>query len=217
MRTLELFAGTQSFSKAAARAGHETVTVDLLPLFKPTIVANILTWDYKIYPPGHFDIVWASPPCTEYSKAKTQGVRNLELADRLVRRAFEIIDYFQPTRWFLENVGTGLLIKRMDGIRPELQKYFVDYCCYGKSYRKRTVIWSNIPLEMKLCAGPGRCPSMTETRHNGSCGNDSKRYNAAGVGSVWEKDAMPDSLMDYIIQASTVADPQEDGSPTASD
>jgi hypothetical protein len=201
MRTLELFAGTQSFSKAAARLGYETVTVDLLSLFNPTIVANILTWDYKVYPSGYFDIIWASPPCTEYSKAKTRGVRDLELADSLVRRALEIIDYFHPSRWYLENVGTGLLVQRMEGIRPNLQKYFVDYCCYGKPYRKRTVIWSNSPLEMKLCAGAGHCPSMTGKKHNGSCGNGTKTYNAAGISSVWEKDAMPDALMDYIAAA----------------
>jgi site-specific DNA-cytosine methylase len=199
MRTLELFSGTQSFSKAAARVGHETVTVDLLPLFKPTIVADILEWDYKIYPPGHFDIVWASPPCTEYSKAKTKGVRNLELADKLVRRAFEIIDYFAAPVWFLENVGTGLLVQRMESIRPNLSKYFVDYCAYGKPYRKRTVIWSNITLTLNLCGGAGVCPQMICRKHRGSCGNNSKTYNAAGITSVWAKDAMPDTLMDYIV------------------
>jgi hypothetical protein len=201
MRTLELFSGTQSFSKAAIRKGHDTVTVDMLPLFKPTVVTDILKWNYKVYPPGHFDVIWASPPCTEYSKAKTRGIRDLTLADSLVKKAFEIIDYFQPQKWFVENVGTGLLVKRMEDIRPGLQKYFVDYCAYGKPYRKRTVIWSNTALEMKLCSGPGHCPSMTDNKHNGSCGNGTKRYNSTGVSSVWEKDAMPDSLMDYIVAA----------------
>ena len=67
--TLELFAGTQSFSKGVKRWNSDdtTVTVDILKKFQPTHQANILPWDYTIYPPGHFDIIWCSPPCTEYS------------------------------------------------------------------------------------------------------------------------------------------------------
>jgi site-specific DNA-cytosine methylase len=67
MNTLELFSGTQSFSKRVPNP----VSVDLLPKFKPTHIADMMTWDYKQYPTGYFEIVWASPPCTQYSKART--------------------------------------------------------------------------------------------------------------------------------------------------
>lgn len=198
MRTLELFAGTQSFSKGVARAGGEAITVDILPKFKPTHVADILTWDYTQYPPNHFNIVWCSPPCTEYSKAKTRGVRDLHLADSLVRRCFEILDYYMPKAWIVENVGTGLLVKRMDDIRPNLPSYLVDYCAYGKPYRKRTILWSNIPLDLKLCSKK-HCPQMIGNKHIGSVDNGTSRYNSVGISSVWEKDAIPDSLIDDIL------------------
>lgn len=201
-RTLELFSGTQSFSKAAS--GYDTTTVDLLPLFEPSIVADILTWEYTIFPPGHFDIIWASPPCTDYSKAKTHGVRNLALADSLVKKTLEIIDYFKPRAWFIENVGTGLLVKRMPTIRQGLKLYYVDYCAYGKPYRKRTAIWSNIELELKLCPGKDACPQMTGAKHNGSCGNGTVKYNSAGISSVWEKNNIPTTLMSYIVGAAAV-------------
>lgn len=203
MRTLELFAGTQSFSKAVMRNSpeHEVITLDILPKFSPTITADILEWDYTTFPSGYFDVIWCSPPCTDYSKAKTWGKRNLELADRLVRRCFEIIDFFAPRVWIIENVGTGLLVKRMESIRSGLASSFVDYCPYGKPYRKRTILWSNISLPLlKKCPGKGKCNQMNEGKHIGSCGNGSKMYNSIGISSVWDKDAIPDTLCDYIVE-----------------
>ena len=199
MRTLEIFAGTQSFSKGIKRHNNnnETITVDILNKFNPTIQTDILDWDYKSYPSGYFDIIWASPPCTEYSIAKTVGIRNLELADKLVHKCFEIIDYFKPKHWILENVGTGLLVKRMETIRPNLDSYLVDYCAYGKPYRKRTILWSNIKLDLKLCSGKGICPSMNGSKHRGSVGNGRSEIR---ISSIWDKDAIPEALIDSIIE-----------------
>ena len=43
------------------------------------IKCDIMDWDYKVFLPGASDEVWASPPCTEYSRAKTVGVRKIEV------------------------------------------------------------------------------------------------------------------------------------------
>ena len=59
-------------------------------------MAYVFLFDYIVFPRGHFDVVWASPPCTEYSCAKTVGIRDLAGADRIVERALEIINYFNP-------------------------------------------------------------------------------------------------------------------------
>ena len=59
---LELFSGTGSFGKVAKSLGYNVISLDLL--LSADIQEDILTWDYKIYKPNHFDIVWASPPCT---------------------------------------------------------------------------------------------------------------------------------------------------------
>jgi hypothetical protein len=200
MRCLELFAGTQSFSKAVRRAGHKSVTVDILDKFKPNIVTDILTWNYKIYKPGSFDMIWASPPCTEYSKAKTRGVRNLDLADSLVRKSLEIIDYFKPKHWIIENVGTGLLVDRMECIRPFMPRIFTDYCPYGADYRKRTVFWTNLPLKLKVCGGAGKCPGMEGEKHKLSIGNGTPQYAGERHLTVWEKDAIPQKLVDEIVR-----------------
>jgi hypothetical protein len=206
MRVLELFAGTQSFTKTVERLypDAECVTVDILPKFNPTYLANLATWNYKVLgDPGHFDIIWCSPPCTEYSKAKTRGPRDLEAADQLVRRCAEIIQYFQPRAWIIENVGTGLLPGRMPTLWPEAgTPGYADYCAYGAPYRKRTVFWSNADLSgLRLCGGAGVCESMVENRHRGSVGNARIRYNAAGINSVWQKNAIPPLLCEALLAA----------------
>jgi site-specific DNA-cytosine methylase len=151
-RLLELFSGTKSVSKAIGSRYHEIISVDILEKFEPSVVADILRWDYKIYPPGYFDTIWASPPCTEYSKMKYLSMkpRNLDLADSIVKRTLEIIDYFRPNRWYIENPQTGLLKDRpfMMGI-PFTD---VDYCMYSDwGYKKKTRIWTAVDYEGKLC------------------------------------------------------------------
>ena len=63
--------------------------------------------DYALFPPGHFDMVWASPVCTEYSRALTMRPRRLEEGDALVLRALEIMEHFDPLMWVIENPATG--------------------------------------------------------------------------------------------------------------
>jgi hypothetical protein len=145
------------------------VSLDILKKFHPDICASILDWDFKVYPPGYFHTVWASPPCTEYSHAKRVGVRKLAQANAIVKRTLEILEYFEPDVWFLENPQTGLLKDQemMWGL-PYLD---VDYCQYGMSYRKRTRIWTNVELAGRLCPGAGHCSKMNGGRHLMSCGN----------------------------------------------
>ena len=62
----------------------------------------------KIYPVGYFDVIWSSPPCTEYSKAKTTGIRKIEYANSIVLKTIEIINYLNPKSFIIENPRTGL-------------------------------------------------------------------------------------------------------------
>ena len=200
----ELFSGTKSFSKAALRAvpAARTVTVDMRASQKPTHCVNILTWDYRaVLVPGEFDVLWASPPCTEYSAAKTVGERNLRAADACVLRTFEIIDYLKPRVWFIENPDTGLLPERMRSLRPRAASAIVDYCQYGYSYRKRTRIWSNLAaLEygLKLCPGRAECHAMQGmSSHSGTFGGPPTRDNIRT--SLSQKNSIPDELMDWLF------------------
>jgi len=172
MRLLELFAGTKSVSKAIGNGFTEVISLDIEPTFNPTITTDILTWDYTIYPPGHFHTIWASPPCQDFSclnNARPEKHLNTANAEALVKRAIEIITYFNPERFFIENPQTGSLKDKefMLGI-PYID---MDYCRFGFPYRKRTRFWTCVEGTHKLCLGQGGCPGMDGSRHRNAIGN----------------------------------------------
>ena len=174
MKLLELFSGTGSVRKAVGHLFDEIVSIDILQKFEPTEVTDILKWDYKKYPPGYFQAVWASPPCTEYSKLKyiSGAPRNLVLADSIVKRTLEILEYFNPEKWFIENPQTGLLKDRefMWGL-PYVD---VDYCMYSDwGYKKKTRIWTNIEYRDMLCL-KGLCKNMIGRFHKVSFGGQGR-------------------------------------------
>ena len=151
-RALFLCSGTGSVGEPFRRNGWEVVDVDWNGKYGAEVQCDILKWDYKAaFPQGHRDAIWCSPDCTQYSRARTTArkPRDLEGADKLVAKCREIIDYFQPSVWFIENPGTGLLKTRT--VVAGLPYVRVDYCMYGAPYRKRTRIWTNAQWTPRLC------------------------------------------------------------------
>ena len=160
MKLLELFSGTKSVGKVVEILGYEVISLDLK---NADINCDILNWDYTVYEPNTFDVIWASPPCTEYSKAKTVGVRRLEHANKIVNRTIEIINYLNPKYYIIENPQTGLL--KNQSFMDSLPYVDIDYCKYGMPYRKRTRLWNNVFqwLPKPLCKKD--CGSMNGNKH----------------------------------------------------
>ena len=152
MKLLELFSGTGSVGKVAKELGYDVVSLDLKDA---NINTDILNWDYKQFNRNNFQIIWVSPPFVEYSIAKTTGVRKIDYANSIVQKTIEIIRYFNPSVWFIENPQTGLL-KHQDFMK-DFDYFDIDYCKYGFPYRKRARIWTNLaswkprPLCKKDC------------------------------------------------------------------
>ena len=102
MSLLELFSGTGSVGTIAKSLGFNVISLDLKN-------ADINCDIYKQFDKSHFSFIWASPPCTEYSRAKTTGIRNIEYANSIVLKTIEIIKYFNIKYFVIENPESGLL------------------------------------------------------------------------------------------------------------
>ena len=153
-----------------------------------------MDWDYTQFPPGYFDFVWASPPCTEYSIAKSTGVRKIDEANKIVLKTLEIIDYFKPKHWVIENPQTGYLKKQV--FMLGLGFVDVDYCKYGFDYRKRTRLWNNVrnfvPRAL-CCRGFGYCKGFANGKH--------KKQAQKEFCTVKELYRIPESLVLQIHQS----------------
>jgi hypothetical protein len=165
LRALDLYSGTGSITKAFREAGHECHSLDIDARFGPTFHENVMTWDFGALPSGHYDAIWASCPCEQYSLARSNALtpRDLALADALVLRTLEIIAHFKPRCWFLENPSTSMLWRRFEW--PLVVK--TSYCSYGFRYRKHTTFATNLTnfTLRGRCGGAGVCASMIGTHH----------------------------------------------------
>ena len=194
INVLELFSGYKSVGKVCDSLGWNSVSVDLL--LPADHEVDIMQFDYKQYPKDYFDIVWASPPCTEYSQAKSTGIRDIEGSNKLVLKTLEIINYFDCEYWFIENPQTGLLKNQI--FMKDLKYIDGDYCMYGLPYRKRTRFWTNKDCKLKLC--DKKCGSFIDGKHIGSAGcggkgqGHKKSYSNRSY-SLQEKYSIPEDLI----------------------
>jgi hypothetical protein len=217
MRALVLFCGTGSVDRALERAGFEVVSLDINAKFNPTHVADILEWDFRQYPKGHFDFCWGSPCCTHFSRARTTAKtpRDIAGATALVAKTLEIFEYF-GCPWALENPQTGLLKEQpiMTGI-PFKDVTYCKYQCadWSLGYRKGTRIWNSLGDAWQPCpvcckASPceafarlGHHP-MTAQRRPGTAKGALKPADSSC--SLEQLYSMPPTLCDQIASAAAV-------------
>ena len=111
IKVLELFAGTKSIGKAAKELGYEVFSSDIEERFNTDYTVDLLEFDVNKVP-WKPDIIWASPPCTSFSiasvsrhwtKDKQPKSETAIIGYKLIEKTIELIKYFEPKYWYIEN------------------------------------------------------------------------------------------------------------------
>lgn len=155
---LSLFSGTDSWTKPYENNDRfKIIRLDNNIDFKTNaeIQMDILQWDYTALK-EKIDVIYASPPCNLYftNMKHLTGVQiyteaDKELSLKLVNKTIEIITYFKPKFFIIENPRAKMR-KHYPEILGEKPQIFY-YCQNGFDYKKPTDIWSNIKLEQDVC------------------------------------------------------------------
>ena len=201
MKSLELFAGTCSFSNVARGGGWHTFTTDFDAQFNTDYTVDIMKFDTSVLP-WKPDFIWASPPCETFSVAsmgyhwtggknayepKTDACRaGIERA----KKAIEIIEELQPSAWIIEN-PRGVLRKMP--FMAEFNRYTVTYCQYGDSRMKPTDLWSNLPLLefLPMCKNGSPCH---EAAPRGA------KTGTQGIKGYRDRSRVPDALCLSVVK-----------------
>jgi hypothetical protein len=165
MHLLELFSGTGSIGRAFRERGWQVTSVDMEAKFNPTICSNIMELESEhVLGYGNVDLIWASPPCTMYSCARTRAKtpRDLVGSDLLVSKVIDLADELN-CYFMMENPHSGLLKTRP--VVHALKMEILDYCRYGTAYRKRTSIWTNSDYKPRRPLCNKDCDSSDGKRH----------------------------------------------------
>lgn len=162
LKILELFSGTESFSKVARERGHRTFTIDIANEFNPDLCIDILKLDISMLPKEFQspDVIWASPPCTTFSVAsirhywdngKPKNEKTMKGIE-IVKKTIKIIKRIDPGFFIIEN-PRGML--RKQDFMDEFSRDTITYCQYGNKTQKPTDLWNNLNHNFRPMCKPG--------------------------------------------------------------
>tara|TARA_R110002051_G_scaffold64067_1_gene116629 strand:+ start:142 stop:723 length:582 start_codon:yes stop_codon:yes gene_type:complete len=112
LKVIDLYSGLGGASEAFIRAGHDVVRIENNPdlaFVEETVIADV-AWAHTFYGDS-IDLVWASPPCQDFSQAfsarrptaRREG-REFQPDMKPLISALEIISNLKPKYFVIENV-----------------------------------------------------------------------------------------------------------------
>ncbi len=207
MKMLELFSGEGLLSCVFREHGHECMTLDFNPDYKPDICIDILQFTPEML--GDFipDVIHASPECRCFSVASighhwTGGkcayipkTEDAKTGLRMVEKMFEIINGLGPKVIYIENpVGLMRKLPLLEEFGNKNYHHVITYCQYGDTRMKPTDFWTNNPYWHPK----PRC-------HNGdSCHEAAPRGSKTGTQGLknsFERSKFPIELCEEILKA----------------
>ena len=116
MKMLDLCSGLGGASQPMLENDWEVLRIENNPLLEnisDTFIMDVEDFDFKqiTSPPHSVDLIWASPPCLQFSVAysapksiaKREG-KSYEPDLSLLKKCIEIIEWAEPRFWVIENV-----------------------------------------------------------------------------------------------------------------
>lgn len=101
MLMIDLCCGLKGASGAMTERGWTVITLDISPNFEPDILSDVRDWSYQGDRP---DLVWASPPCNEFSREFMPWSKTGTPPDMSIYLACRrIIAQANPRFWIIEN------------------------------------------------------------------------------------------------------------------
>jgi len=200
---LDLFCGLGGFSAAFDDSDRwQVTTVDIEARFDPDIQADVFDLRPSEFD-AEFDVVLASPPCTQFSRAGNHNAWNFNThepqtdtardAVALVFHTVGLIRALSPDYWFLENPQGRL---RWFLGRPAGE---VTYCQYGRPYMKPTDLWGeHPPMPYHSCQRERACHDRN-VEHDGTAATRGLGETAA------ERAKVPYDLSNAIHEACEAA------------
>ena len=199
---LDLFAGLGGFSQAFVESERWNVTtVEIEERFDPDIVADV----FELRPSDfdtEFDVVLASPPCTQFSFAASSLERFVDGepqtddardAVALVYHTLGLIRGLSPDYWFLENPQGWL--RQVIG-DPDAR---VTFCQYGADWMKPTDLWGDHPDAWmpRSCSYGDDCHAYNTDQEHGGLGDCA----ASGTRDSSERAKIPHALSESILSS----------------
>lgn len=166
---VDLFSGLGGASEAFVRADWDVLRIDNNPLLSEiphTIMMDIENITIEDAHRMKVDLLWASPPCTEFSQgysapgptAKREGKAFLPGLG-MVKKSMEIIQEVKPRFWVIENVIGS--IKHLKKLLGEPRQIIGPYVLWGNfpfihwsppPDHKKPDAWSTNPLRANIRA-----------------------------------------------------------------
>lgn len=127
------------WSRPYRKAGYIVILVD------SKLGIDLYDFNYKVIEKDRVHGILAAPPCIDFTKAgscfwnKKDASGQTNKSVQIVNKTLEIIDYFNPVFWALENPPG-----RLDKLIPELKTkrlYSFHPYYFGAPYSKETILY----------------------------------------------------------------------------